>query len=526
MGISISGFLTLAFLLFISTPSATSTSVSATNFLKCFQSQTNLSVPNVVFTPNSSSYTSVLQSSAQNLRFLTPSTPKPKLIIMPVNESHIQAAVICAKQNSINIRIRSGGHDYEGRSYDSRIPFIIVDLSNLRAIKVDIASNTAWVESGATLGELYHAIAEQSNIYGFPAGTCPTVGVGGHFGGGGMGTIVRKYGLAADNIINAHMVDANGRVLDKKSMGKGPFWAIRGGGGASFGIIFAWKVQLVPVPSTVTVFTITKTLEQGATNLVQKWQLVASNFSENLFIRLVIGAADSAGGNKTIAVTFAGVFLGQSEQLLTMMNESFPELGVVQNDCIETSWIGSVLYNAGFPTGASIDVLLNKTNPNKAYFKGKSDYVKEPISEKGLEGLWNILLQEQSGYMIWTPYGGRMGEISDFEIPFPHRNGNLYEIQYMVTWEAEGETKEHLHWIRRLYGYMTPFVSQNPRSAYLNYRDLDLGINMNKNASYEQGSVWGLKYFNNNFKRLAQIKARVDPTNFFWYEQSIPLFSS
>ncbi|KAF7120975.1 hypothetical protein RHSIM_Rhsim13G0123700 [Rhododendron simsii] len=528
MKISVFGFLTLAFLLCVSIPSATS-DLASINFLKCFQSKTNLSVSNsssnVIFTATTSSYTSILQSSAQNLRFVTKSTPKPQLIIRPLGKSHIQAAVTCSKENNINIRIRSGGHDYEGLSYVSHIPFIIVDLSNLRSIKIDIENQIAWVDSGATLGELYHAIAEKSKIYGFPAGTCPTVGVGGHLSGGGMGTMCRKYGLAADNVIDARIVDANGRVLNRKSMGEDPFWAIRGGGGASFGIIFSWKIKLVPVPSTVTMFLIQKSLEQGATKFVQKWQLVANKLSKDLFIRVIIGVADSASGNsnKTIVVTFAAVFLGRREQLLTMMENSFHELGVEQKDCIEMSWIQSVLYVAGFSTEGSYNVLLNRTNTNKSYFKAKSDYVKEPISEKGLEGLWKILIEEESGYMIWTPYGGRMGEISEFQIPFPHRSGNLYEIQYIVTWEAKKETEEHLNWIRRLYGYMTPFVSKNPRSAYLNYRDLDLGINRNENESYGQASVWGLKYFNSNFKRLAQVKTQVDPSNFFCHMSKLTI---
>ncbi|KAH7837534.1 hypothetical protein Vadar_014918 [Vaccinium darrowii] len=529
MGISFSGFLSLAFLLCISTPSAASNSDS-NNFLECFLSKTNLSISNstsdVIFARNSESYASVLQSSAQNLRFVTPSTPKPTLIIRPLSESHIQAAVVCARENSINIRIRSGGHDYEGLSFVSTVPFIIVDLSNLRSITVEIEKETAWVESGATLGELYHAIAEKSKVYGFPAGSCSTVGVGGFIGGGGLGTIFRKYGLAADNVIDAKIVDANGRIFDRKSMGEDLFWAIRGGGGASFGIIFAWKIKLVPVPSIVTVFKVRKTSEQGATELLQKWQLVADKLSPNLYIQVVIEGvhSGSANSNKTIAASFWALFLGGSEELLTTLDESFPELGVERKDCTEMSWIQSVLNFAGFSTKQSYDVLLNRTNSDKSPFKAKSDYVKEPISEKGLEGLWKILLEEQRGYMIWNPYGGRMSEISENEIPFPHRSGNLYEIQYMVTWKTEGETDEHVDWIRRLYEYMTPFVSKNPRLAYLNYRDLDLGINRNENESYGDASVWGLKYFNSNFKRLAQIKAQVDPSNFFWNEQSIPLF--
>ncbi|QCD83969.1 Berberine/berberine-like [Vigna unguiculata] len=120
-----------------------------------------------------------------------------------------------------------------------------------------------------------------------------------------------------------------------------------------------------------------------------------------------------------------------------------------------------------------------------------------------------------------------MDNISESEIPFAHRSGYIFHIHYVVVWQEEGEeaTQRHVNWIRRLYKYMEPYVSNSPRAAYVNYRDLDIGVNNNGYTSYDQASIWGLKYFSNNFKRLATVKTKVDPHNFFRNEQSIPTLS-
>ena len=210
------------------------------------------------------------------------------------------------------------------------------------------------------------------------------------------------------------------------------------------------------------------------------------------------------------------------------MNESFPELGLAADDCNETSWIESVLYFAGF-SGQPLDVLLNRSQTSKNYFKNKSDFLKEPIPETGLHGIWKLFyeLKNATGMIIISPYGGRMNEIPETETPFPHRKGSLYSIQYVVNWLEEGEevSKRHIDWTRKLYKYMAPYVSKSPRAAYLNYRDLDLGRNKNGNTSYAQASIWGLKYYKINFNRLVQVKTKVDPSNFFRNQQSIPLSS-
>ena len=522
--------LSLLFILILSLSVWSSTSKSTNeSLLQCLSShlQHSNSSLELIFTKNSSAYSSTLNFTIRNLRFLNSS--KPQFIITPFHESHVQAAIICSKKHDMQVRIRSGGHDYEGLSYVSDVlPFIIIDLVNLRSISIDIENESAWVESGATIGELYYKIAERSKAYGFPAASCPTVGVGGHFSGGGFGTIFRKYGLAADNVLDAKIVDVNGKLLNRKSMGEDLFWAIRGGGGSSFGVILSWKIRLVPVPPVVTIFNVRKTLEQGATKHFQKWQIIANKLHEDLFLHVVAEGADAvSNAGKTIQLTFTALFLGPVEKLLPLMQNSFPEFALERNNCTEMSWIEFVLYFAGHSPRRPLEVLLDRSPLTDIFSKAKSDYVQEPISKTGLEGLWQRLMEKESSGLILTPYGGKMSQISDSETPFPHRRGNLYKIQYLLSWDVDKETQENIRWMRGLYAYMAPYVSKSPREAYLNYRDLDLGKNNNnKNTSYAQANAWGLKYFKNNFKRLVHVKTVIDPSNFFRDEQSIPVFPS
>ncbi|RVX00481.1 Berberine bridge enzyme-like 8 [Vitis vinifera] len=527
MGTSSSSMLSLlSIILLLSLTWAASDSVHGA-FLQCLSthSQSSHPISAVLYTPDNSSYSSVLESYIRNLRFNTSATPKPRLIITATHESHIKAAIICSKKHGLQMKIRSGGHDYEGVSYVSDVPFFILDMFNLRSISVDIEDESAWVQAGATLGEIYYRIAEKSKTHGFPAGVCPTVGAGGHFSGGGYGNMMRKYGLSVDNIVDAELVDVNGRLLNRKSMGEDLFWAIRGGGGASYGVIVSYKIKLVQVPATVTVFRVARTLEQNATNIVYQWQQVADKVDDDLFIRLTMDVVNSSrSGEKTVRATFLSLFLGSSERLLSIMNTSLPELGLQSSDCTEMSWVESVLFWTNFAIGTPVEALLDRNPQVLTHLKRKSDYLKEPIPKAGLEGIWKKMIELQTPALTFNPYGGKMAEISPSATPFPHRAGNLCKIQYATNWDEEGSeaAERYINLTRQLYSYMTPFVSKFPREAFLNYRDLDLGINHNGKNSYLEGRVYGIKYFKKNFNRLVRIKTKVDPGNFFRNEQSIP----
>ncbi|KAK9092258.1 hypothetical protein Syun_027169 [Stephania yunnanensis] len=188
------------------------------------------------------------------------------------------------------------------------------------------------------------------------------------------------------------------------------------------------------------------------------------------------------------------------------------------------SWIQSALYFADFPANGPVNLLLNRTQMTTRFFKAKSDFVTEPVSETGLKGIWNRLYEADEPQIILSPYGGRISEIGESEIPYPHRDRYIYEIQHLVYWDKEGidVANKNINWMRRFYRYMAPYVSKSPRAAYINYRDLDLGQSRNGTATYSQARAWGVKYFNKNFKKLVQVKSKFDPDNFFRNEQSIP----
>ncbi|KAK1393801.1 Cannabidiolic acid synthase [Heracleum sosnowskyi] len=499
------------------------------NFLRCLNRHSH-DISEFVYTRKSTNFTETLQYSINNLRFAKPETPKPLVIIRAASESHIQSVIYCSKKHHLDMRIRSGGHSFEGLSYVSPLPFVILDLVNFKSFSVDTKTNTAWIGSGLTNGELYYNIGETSDRLGFPSGLFANVGVGGILSGGGYGMMMRKYGLAADHVIDARLIDSNGSILDRKSMGEDWFWAIRGGGGGSFGVVVSWKVRLLPVPKTVTVYKVYRTVEQNLTSIFHRYQSVATKFPKELVIKAdgqsIVSNASRRSDKRTVIFLFEALYLGGADKLLSVMKQQFPELGVVREDCFEVSWLQAMVYFSGFDLFTPPEILLNITVLPRPAFKSNNDYTQVPIPVQGLKGLWDMMykLPPQKATLQFTPYGGRMDEISESALPFPYRAGTLFKFNRFA--ETDTDEAGRMEWVKSLAKYLTPYVTKNPRSAYVNYVDLTMGTNNLKGTtSYQQAKRWGKRYFKNNFDRLVKIKSVVDPGNFFRHEQSIPPIS-
>ncbi|KAK3122777.1 hypothetical protein QOZ80_8AG0618160 [Eleusine coracana subsp. coracana] len=509
-------------------------------------------------TPRSSpAYDAALRVSVQNLRFAGPTSPKPAAVVVPSSLSELRAAVRCSRASGLAVRLRSGGHSYEGLSYtttENRVPFAVVDLAALAAVRVDPATRTAWVESGATLGQVYHAVAAATGggddtALAFSAGSCPTVGAGGHVAGGGFGLLSRKHGLAADNVVDAVVVAADGRVLDRTAMGEDVFWAVRGGGGGGWAAVYAWRVRLSPVPPRVTAFVVNRASEPGGpgsnqvvARLVSTWQHVAPWLPDAFYLSAFVGAGLPERQNQTgvISVTFKGLYLGPKHEALQILEARFPEIGLSEDlNPIEMTWIESVLFFSGLPHGSTVSDLADRVLHTKKYFKAKSDYVRRPTPLDGLVQAMDLLAKQPKAYVIMDPYGGAMDRVGPADLPFPHRKGNIHGVQYMIEWTAEDDVhgeEEYMDWLRRFYDFMGPYVSNSPRAAYINYMDLDLGTNnwssaiddggdgesSSPNPEVEAARVWGERYFLSNYDRLVRAKTLIDPDNVFRNAQSIP----
>lgn len=163
---------------------------------------------------------------------------KPAAIIKVAGAEDIQKAIAFARDQNLELVVRSGGHS----PYSATDGGVVIDLRNLHEIEIDEANKTVWAGSGLTAGQLTAELDKYNLAIGF--GDTGSVGIGGITLGGGVGFLARKFGLAIDNLLAAEIVTADGKILQVDSDNNPDlFWAIRGGGG-NFGIVTKFKYAL------------------------------------------------------------------------------------------------------------------------------------------------------------------------------------------------------------------------------------------------------------------------------------------
>lgn len=182
-------------------------------------------------------------------------TYQPAVITLPTTSQHVSDSVTCAATYGLKVQAKSGGHSYASFSSGGQNGSLIVNLQGFQAISVDGATGIATVGGGVRLGNMALGIYNQGKR-ALPHGTCPGVGIGGHFTHGGYGHASRAWGLALDTIVGLDVVLANGTQIHASSTQYPEIYFAMRGAADMFGIITSFYLQTKPAPTTIINFSV------------------------------------------------------------------------------------------------------------------------------------------------------------------------------------------------------------------------------------------------------------------------------
>lgn len=195
-------------------------------------------IQGAVILPGDSQYDEMRQT------FLGGIDKKPAVIVLVATSQDVSQVILFAQENNLPLAVRSGGHSSVGHCCVD--DGVVIDLRNMNKVEIDELKQTAWVQAGATASQVTEQLDTKGFVLGF--GDTGSVGVGGITVGGGIGFLVRKFGLTIDNLLAAEVVTADGNIVNTSEK-ENPdlFWAIRGGGG-NFGIVTKFNFKLHSLP--------------------------------------------------------------------------------------------------------------------------------------------------------------------------------------------------------------------------------------------------------------------------------------
>lgn len=242
---------------------------------------------------------------------------RPAVIVQCAVADDVAHAIVFARESDLEISIRGAGHNIAGNAVCN--DGLMIDLSTMKNVRVDPERRRAYVEPGATLGDIDKAI--QAHGLAMPVGINSTTGIAGLTLGGGFGWLTRKYGMTIDNLVSAEVITADGRkVRASENENTDLFWAIRGGGG-NFGVVTEFEFQLHPVGPEILAGLIVFPFDQAKQVLTQYREFMASA-PEELNVWVVLRHApplpflpEEIHGKEVIvlAVFYAGDIAGGGE---------------------------------------------------------------------------------------------------------------------------------------------------------------------------------------------------------------------
>jgi FAD/FMN-containing dehydrogenase len=406
----------------------------------------------------------------------------PGLIARCSGTADAIAAVKFARANDIPVAVRGGGHNVAGRALCD--DGIVIDLSPMRGVFVDAQNKTVRVQAGATLGD----VDRETHLYGLavPAGVVSRTGIAGLTLGGGVGWLVRKYGLTCDNLLSCQVVTAEGELLTADADTNADlFWGLRGGGG-NFGIVTSLLYRAQPV-STVLGGMIVFPRDQAATVLRQHRAFMASAPDELCAYAALVTTPDGVPAT-AIIVCYCGT-IADGEALVAKIRG-----------------FGTPLMNAVQPMPfPAMQTMLDAAFPEGTHNYWKSAFLRE-LSDEAIDVIVDHANRQQSpmSNVVVELYGAAAGRAGHPDTAFAQRQAQ-FNVGIMAQWTDPADAGRNIAWTRAAADALQPYESGG---YLLNFLD-------------EEGADTVRAAFGANYPRLAALKAKYDPTNFFRLNQNV-----
>jgi FAD/FMN-containing dehydrogenase len=406
----------------------------------------------------------------------------PAIIVRCASTADVVAAVNFAREEGLVLSVRGGGHNIGGSAVCD--DGLVIDLSPMRAVTVDPTRRIASAQGGA----LWKDLDEATHVHGLATtgGVISSTGIGGLTLGGGLGWLMRSYGLACDNVVAVEIVTADGSVRRASATENAElFWGVRGGGG-NFGVVTNFEYRLHPVSDMYGGMLVYPFARAG--EVLRKYRELASTAPDELAIFAGLMTAPDGTPITAVLVGYNGSALG-GEAAIKPLRDLGPvadQVGVIPYPALQS------MLDEGFPSGLQV------------YWR--SDFLKA-LPDEAIDTLveqFSSVTSPLSALLI-EQFGGAVGRVPAGDTAFAQRDA-LFNLAIISRWADPTTAASHVEWARRSGEAMRPFASGG---VYVNYLG-DEGEDRIRAA-----------YGPEKHARLVALKRQYDPANLFRLNQNI-----
>jgi FAD/FMN-containing dehydrogenase len=410
---------------------------------------------------------------------------RPAMIVRARSAEDVVAALALARDEGLDVSVRGGGHNVAGRAVSDG--GVMIDLSEMRAIAVDPDRKTLTAGGGATWAELNDAAAAHG--LAVTGGAISSTGIGGLTLGGGLGWLMAKYGLAADNLISAELVTASGEVLGVDDTSHPDLmWALRGGGG-NFGVATTFTYRVHPL-SMITGGLIAHPVD-AAPELLRFYREASAGASDDLTVFAGLVPAPDGSGHKLAALVICHTGTPEAAEQELAPYKAFgsplvTEVGPMPYPVINT------MLDDGFPKGSLNYWLSSFTN-------GLTDALIDTVVERYAS------VPSPMTPMLFEHFHGAVTRVEPTATAVPHREAG-WNLLIPSVWTDPADTAANIVWAKETHAALKPELSER---RWLNYLGDDQGEDAIRGA------------YGPNYDRLRELKRRYDPDNIFHLNHNI-----